>query len=79
MVIFRFQVPPDVHHGELFLRADLAGRSLSQRPVHPPSRQTEAQTRAQLRAGETPRHCNAVQVCLKAHSFFIFHAVKTKM
>lgn len=47
------QVTPHVHHGELFLRVDLSGCSVPQRSFHPPSRQTEAQARAQLRTGET--------------------------
>ena len=42
------QVTADVHHGELLLRADLSGCSMSQRSLHPPSRQTEAQAGAQL-------------------------------
>lgn len=45
---FVLQVIADVHHGELFLRADLSGCSVSQRSLHPPSRQTEAQTGAEL-------------------------------
>lgn len=47
------QVIADVHNGELFLRADLSGSSLSERSVYPTSRQTEAQTGAQLWTGET--------------------------
>lgn len=47
------QVSADVHHGELLLRADLSGRQMSEGSRHPAPRQAEAQTGAQLRAGES--------------------------
>lgn len=53
LFFFFLQVIADVHHGELFLRADLSGSSLSERSLYRTSRQTEAQTGAQLRTGET--------------------------
>lgn len=46
------KVTADVHHGELLLRAHLSGCPVSQRPLHPPAGQTEAQAGAQLRTGE---------------------------
>lgn len=46
------QVIADVYHGELFLRARLAGCSVPQRSCHRTSRQAETQTGAQLWTGE---------------------------
>lgn len=63
------QVSADVHHGELLLRADLSGRQMSEGSRHPAPRQAEAQTGAQLRAGES----TLVQILLRGVFFFFLN------